>query len=167
MSGLLAIGSPALITYSLTVTILNRSSAYRRFEKLRSDVFATNAYKKYDVLPKTIKEARFLMQEMQQMPMRVCQDKGWLSSLVVLPENFHWWQRVRIELHKARRGVTASLFAQIATAVIGWLMTVISTFVANFGDVDAALQLSNGSVWLWMVSFFPYGGLFGMTSFLF
>lgn len=92
------------------------------------------------------------MQEMQQMPMRVCQGEGWLSSLVVLPDNFSWWQRVRIELQKARRGVTASLFAQIATAVIGWLMTVVSIFVANFGDVDAALQLSNGSVWLWMVN---------------
>lgn len=154
MSGLLAVGSPALITYSLTVTILNRSSAYRRFEKLRSDIFASKAYKRYPGLPKTIKEARYIMQEMQQMPMRVCQDEGWLSSLVVLPDNFSWWQRVRIELQKARRGVTASLFAQIATVIIAWLMTVISTFVANLGDVDAALQLSSGSVWLWMVNFF-------------
>ena len=154
MSGLLAVGSPALITYSLTVTILNRSSAYRRFEKLRSDGFASKAYQRYPGLPKTIKEARYLMQEMQQMPMRVYQDEGWLSSLVMLPENFSWWQRVRIELQKARRTVTASLFAQIATAVTGWLMTVISTFVASFGEVDAALQLSNGSVWLWMVVFF-------------
>lgn len=159
MSGLLAVGSPALITYSLTVTILNRSSAYRRFEKLSSDLFARKAFEKYQDLPKTIKEARYIVQEMQQMPMRVCQDEGWLSSLVVLPENFLWWQRVRIELQKARRGVTASLFAQIATAIIGWLMTVISTFVAYFGDVDAALQLSNGSVWLWMVNLFlPLSG---------
>lgn len=165
MSGLLAVGSPALITYSLTVTILNRSSAYRRFEKLRSDIFASKAYQKYPDLVESIKEARFIMQEMQQMPMRVCQNEGWLSSLVVLPQNFSWWQRVRIDLQKARRGVTASLFAQIATAVIGWLMTVIPTFVTSFGDVDAALQLSNGSVWLWMVNFFfSMERLFGMTS---
>ena len=154
MSGLLAIGSPALITYSLTVTILNRSSAYRRFEKLRSDVFESNAHKRYPGLAKTIKEARYLIQEMQQIPIRVCQDNGWLSSLVVLPDNFSWWHRVRIDLQKARRGVTASLFAQIAAAIIAWLLTVLSTFTADLGDVDAALQLSSGSVWLWMVQFF-------------
>lgn len=154
MSGLLAIGSPALITYSLTVTILNRSSAYRRFEKLRSDLFASKAHKRYPGLAKTIKEARYLIQEMQQIPIRVCQDNGWLSSLVVLPDNFSWWQRVRIDLQKARRGVTASLFAQIAAAIIAWLLTVISTFTGDLGDVDAALQLSSGSVWLWMVHLF-------------
>lgn len=153
MSALLAVGSPALITYSLTLTILNRSSAYRRCEKLRSSVFESQAKRKYEGLLEMIKEARYLMQETQQTPMRVCQDEGWLSSLVVLPDNFAWWKSVRVELQKARRGVTASLFAQVATAIIAWLMTVISTFVSNLGDTDAALQLSTGSVWLWMVTF--------------
>lgn len=160
MSGLLAVGSPALITYSLTVTILNRSSAYRRFEKLRLDACALKVHQRHSDLSKRIEQACYLMQEMQQIPMRVCQDEGWLSSLVVLPDNFSWWQRVRIELQKSRRGVTASLFAQVATAIIGWLLAVISTFVANSGDVEAVLQLSNGSVWLWMVNLLsPLSGL--------
>jgi hypothetical protein len=158
MSGLLAVGSLALTTYLLTVTTLNRLSAYRRFERSRSNVFASKAHKRYPSLAKTIKEARYIVQEIQQVPMRACQVDVWLSSLVVLPDNFSCWQRVRIELQKSRRGVIASLIAHIATAIIAWLLTVISTSVANLGDVDAALQLSIGSVGLWMVRFFLFLG---------
>lgn len=142
MSGLLAIGSPALITYSLSLTVLNRTRTRRRFETLRAD--AADVIKQHPDFSERLKAAQFLLQEAQQVPM---------SSLVVLHANQPWWLRVRTDLRNTRRGVTFSLFAQVGMAITAWSFTIIAAFVGDLGNTITAFQISSGSMWVWMASF--------------
>lgn len=150
MSLLLAVGSPALITYSLSLTILNRFWIRQSFESLRSQSRAVAD--KYPQFGDRIRSAQYLLQEAQQVSMRASQEGGWLSSLIVLNRNQRWWASVKKDLRNTRRGVTFSLVAQVGMAIIAWLFTIIAAFVGNLGDISTALQISSGSVWLWMVS---------------
>lgn len=87
--------------------------------------------------------------------MRASQGSGWLSSLLVAGENHEWWSRLKRRLRETRPGVTISLVAQVVVAAIAWLFTVITDFVGFLGDSSTALQISSGSLWVWMVS--PFG----------
>lgn len=151
MSLALALGSPSLITYSLSLTILNRFWIRQRFASLRSDSRAV--IERHPQFSERIKAAQYLLQEAQQVPMRASQEGGWLSSLIVLNNNQRWWTGVKKDLRNTRRGVTFSLVAQVGAAVTAWLFTIISAFVGNLGDISTALQISSGAIWLWMVSY--------------
>ncbi len=150
MSLLLALGSPSLITYSLSLTILNRFWIRQRFASLRSKSRAVTD--RHPQFYERIKAAQYLLQEAQQVPMRASQEGGWLSSLVVLNDNQQWWTGVKKDLRNTRRAVTFSLVAQVGMAVIAWLFTIIAAFVGDLGDSGTALQISSGSLWLWMIS---------------
>lgn len=150
MSLLLALGSPSLITYSLSLTILNRFWIRQRFASLRSESRAV--IEQHPQFGERIKAAQYLLQEAQQVPMRASQEGGWLSSLIVLNSNQRWWTGVKKDLRNTRRAVTFSLVAQVGMAVTAWFFTIIAAFVGNLGDIATALQISSGSIWLWMVS---------------
>jgi len=149
MSLVLSLGSPSLITYSLSLTILNRFWIRQRFASLRSE---SRALRFYPQFCERIKAAQYLLQEAQQVPMRASQEGGWLSSLIVLNDNHRWWTGVKKDLRNTHRGVTFSLVAQVGMAVTAFLFTIIAAFVGNLGDITTALQISSGAVWLWMVS---------------
>lgn len=110
MSGLIAIGSPALITYSLSITILNRYWIRRRLARLKK---ASQRIKHLAPhISGGISAIMELLQDAQQAPLRVSQEDGWLSSLIVLRENRQFWKTVKRNLRITRRGLSASLFAQ-------------------------------------------------------
>ncbi|KAH0537684.1 hypothetical protein FGG08_005549 [Glutinoglossum americanum] len=148
MSVLLALGSPAMITYSVTLTVLNGYSIRQKFKNLRNR--CTNIQNR-DLYRRRIKAAAFILQESQQVPMRTSEDNGWLSGLVVLRENQAWWKNTEKHLSGTRRGRTFSLYTQISMASVAWLLTVIGALIGNIGDTTTALQLSSGSIWLWMI----------------
>lgn len=154
MSFCLAVGSPALITYSLTITILNRYWVRQRFRELALRSVRSKVPARHGDYTKCVNAAQYLLSEAQQVPLRASQEKGWLSSLAVIPENIEWWSRLHARLRSTRRGVTFSLVAQILSAAIAWLFTVIASFLASLGDTAVALQISAGSIWVWLVSFF-------------
>ena len=167
MSLMLALGSPSLITYSLSLTILNRFWIRQRFATLRSESRAV--VDRHPQFAERIQAAQYLLQEAQQVPMRASQEGGWLSSLVVLNNNQRWWTGVKKDLRNTRRGVTFSLVAQVGMAVTAWLFTILAAFVGSLGDVNTALQISSGSIWLWMVShvlnlFYARSSLFSQWS---
>ena len=110
MSGLLAVGSPALITYSLSLTILNRYWIRRQFAQLEDDSQGVEELAPH--LSTRIGAAGDLLQDAQQAPIRVSQEDGWLSSLIVLQANDQFWKGVKKDLRNTRRGFSASLFAQ-------------------------------------------------------
>ena len=116
MSGLLAIGSPALISYSLSLTILNRSWVRRKFVKFKKDSHGIKGRAPY--INDRISAAGRLLCDAQQAPIRVSQQDGWLSSLIVLEGNQPFWEAVKKDLRNTRRGFTASLFAQSKFLVI-------------------------------------------------
>lgn len=150
MSVCLAVGSPALITYSLSLTILNRLWARQKLDELCARTRSPR-FKKCPNYGDRVRAARFLLQEAQQFPMRASQDQGWLSSLIVIGDNQEWWNRLIGRLRDNRRGVTFSLVAQIVMAAVAFWFTVISALVQSI-DTEEALDISAGSLWVWMVS---------------
>ncbi|KAK5629534.1 hypothetical protein RRF57_005249 [Xylaria bambusicola] len=143
MSFCYAVGSPMLITYSLATTILNQHWLRRKFRKLEASDRPLNP---------TSKNVRIFLQESQQLPLRLSQENGSLASLIILPDNADWWEKLKINILLTRRGVTLSLIAQILVAVLSWTLTAISVIVSSLGDADEALELSSGSLWVWLVS---------------
>ncbi|KAI0393993.1 hypothetical protein F5Y17DRAFT_476227 [Xylariaceae sp. FL0594] len=142
MSFCYAVGSPMLITYSLATTILNQHWLRQKFLKLESSDRPLHL---------TSKNVRIFLQESQQLPLRLSQEDGSLASLIVLPENADWWEKLKINILLTRRGVTLALVAQIIVAVLSWVLTVISAFISSLGNAAEALALSSGSLWVWLV----------------
>jgi hypothetical protein len=139
------------------LTILNRYWVRQRFEELRRKATRDNVKTRYENYVKRIDTARFLLAETQQVPLRVSQARGWLSSLVVLPQNEHWWDDLLSKLQRTRRGRTASLYAQIISAALAFVFTVVSAFVREIDDTDIVLQISAGTLWIWLVSYQSLG----------
>src|SRR5579864_429847 len=98
MSFCLAVGSPALITYSLTLTILNRFWVRQRFNDLVRRCQGRTVSERYGGYEQRVRAAQYLLQEAQQVPLRASQERGWLSSLIVSAENQDWWLRLRRSL---------------------------------------------------------------------
>jgi len=151
MSFCLAVGSPALATYSLSITILNRYWVRKRFGSLLSKARTLSVRQKYRAYEDRTRAARYLLQEAQQVPLRASQEKGWLSSLILVPRNDEWWEHLESRLKSTRRGVTASLVAQMLLASVTYLFTVITSLVASLVDASTGLQIASGSLWIWLV----------------
>lgn len=150
MSFCLALGSPSLVTFSLTITILNRLWVRKQFDSLVKKAQRLNP-QRFPYFDRKVRSAQFLLQEAQQVPLRASQERGWLSSLIVIPGNADWWKSLEGRLKATRRGFTASLVAQMALAFTAYLFTVIASFLAYLGDPDTALQIASGSIWIWLV----------------
>lgn len=151
MSFCLAVGSPAFVTYSLVITILNQYWVRKRFGGLQSKARELSVRDKYRGYEDRIRAAQYLPQEAQQVPLRASQERGWLSSLIVIPDNDEWWEHLESRLKSTRRGVTASLVAQMALASVTYLFTVITSLVGSLGDQATGLQIASGSLWIWLV----------------
>ncbi|KAI0540835.1 hypothetical protein GGR58DRAFT_459136 [Xylaria digitata] len=142
MSFCYAVGSPMLIAYSLATTILSQHWLREKFQKLEASDRP---------LHPTSKNVRIFLQESQQLPLRLSQEDGSLASLIILPDNADWWEKLKTSILLTRRGVTLSLVAQILVAVLSWVLTIISAFVSSLGNASEALALSSGSLWVWLV----------------
>lgn len=71
MSFFLAVGSPALVTFSLTITMLNSAWVKKSFQsQLLTSQIKKNNYEKQ------IEAATFLLQEGQQVPLRASHKHG-------------------------------------------------------------------------------------------
>lgn len=148
----MALGSPALATYSLIITISNRRWVRKRFGNIRKTRCTRIVQERYrDFLP-SIVAMEVALQEGQQVPLRFSQENGWLSSLIVLPDNRDWWRRLSSSVLKTQRRITPSLVWQMLGAAIAYLFTIITSFNANFGSPVIALQIAAGSLWTWLVS---------------
>ena len=147
----LAVGSPALITFSLTITILNRSHIQCRFEGLQQRASVLGPPHEANFLQQRLWSVQFLLKESQQAPLRLSQEGGWLSSLLLLKENNGWWSGVRRSLRQSRRKWTYSLVAQLSMAAAAFGLTVLSALAGELGDNSTALQLSSGTIWLWLL----------------
>jgi hypothetical protein len=149
----MAIGSPALITYSLTLTILNRIWVRRIFGSLHKRLDDVPKDLRHE-LRKRLRAAQYILQESQQVPMRASQVHGWLSSLIALEENHPWWMRGKKDLKNTRRGYTLSLLAQIGMAFLAYTLTIaISLNSAPLGNSegDGVLLTAGGGIWIWMI----------------
>ena len=146
----MAVGSPALITYSLMLTIRNRAWVREEFADLRKHI--RDVQHMYSTFGKRLEAIQYVLEEAQQVPLRVSQEQGWFSSLTVAAQNEHWWENLEKKLKDTRRGGTLSLVFQMGVAILAWLFTIIAAFVSSLGDISTGLQISAGNIWVWMVS---------------
>lgn len=131
------------------LTIRNRYWVREEFGSLRKrfrDIRRT-----YFGFEEKLSAIQYVLEECQQVPLRVSQKRGWFCSLVVVPENDQWWTSLETKLRNTRRGRTLSLIFQLVAAIVAWLFTIIAAFVASLGNITTALQISAGSIWIWMV----------------
>ncbi|KAJ7784478.1 hypothetical protein B0H16DRAFT_1492647 [Mycena metata] len=139
MSAILALGSPCLATYSLTLTVLNKNWLTRRFASIK---YPNSRY------------AALVLSSLQQIPLKVTTEGGLLASLVVLPENDSWWTDLVDRLDYADLNTWSIAAAtSIAWVVISYLVTIVDAFTSISSDPNNDLQAfaGAGSVWLWMI----------------
>ncbi|KAJ7784477.1 hypothetical protein B0H16DRAFT_1492644 [Mycena metata] len=139
MSVILALGSPCLAAYSLTLTVLNSKWLAQQFANIR---YPNGRY------------AALVLSSLQQTPVMVTTEGGLLASLVVLPENDSWWTELVERLDYADThtwsiaGVTS-----VAWVLIAYALTIVDAFSTISTDPNQNGQgLSGvGSIWLWML----------------
>ena len=145
---LLALGNPALITYSLVLTILNARTINRMFREIIKDRTALHQPQ----LLNAIKAARAILIESQHIPIQIYNGHTRVfAQLVVTPENWQWWRSLTVEIQKNKRDWTYSLFAQLALAFISQLFTVIDFFTTAASDPTISVGLAINSLFLWMI----------------
>ncbi|KAJ7459931.1 hypothetical protein FB451DRAFT_1272047 [Mycena latifolia] len=139
MSVILALGSPCLAAYSLSLTVLNAKWVARRF----ANIGYPNG-----------QHAVHILSSLQQIPLRVTKEDGLLASLVVLPENDPWWKELMDQLDYADIHTwTIAGVTSIAWVVIAYALTIVDAFSTISTDPNSNGQgLSGvGSLWLWML----------------
>ena len=73
MSLCLAVGSPALIAFSLSLTCLNKKWARDEFKRLKTGVREVSSA--YPELDRRFKAEQFVIEEAQQVPLRASQEQ--------------------------------------------------------------------------------------------
>ncbi|KAI1915561.1 hypothetical protein LOZ65_005464 [Ophidiomyces ophidiicola] len=147
MSLCIALGSPAMITYSLTITMLNRYWVRREFR------FLLGSLRRHTRLryKRQICAVQYFLAEVQQVPLQLPSDFNVLRQHLQ-PEMEKSWTRLSGRLRRSRRGVTASLVAQVLSAAVAYTFTVISSFVSSIESLDSVMQITAGTLWAWLVS---------------
>jgi hypothetical protein len=134
MSAILTVGSPVLAGYSMILTILNARWISYRFENV--------------LFPNTKHAVRILI-SLQQSPLRITNEDSLLSSLVLLPENDHWWPKVAEFLNYTHTWSISS-----ATSIVWVIVAYLLTVAGSLSDVSANINANGqgtGSVWLWLI----------------
>ncbi|KAJ7608382.1 hypothetical protein FB45DRAFT_877247 [Roridomyces roridus] len=167
LSGFLAVGSPALATYSLALTAFNRWHTFRKFQHLKKTVRNhDHARPELSYMTERIDAAAFILVEVQQCPMRANQRDGELASLIVVdePRRRDFWKAAYKDLKNTRRGFTYSFLAQglgsllilsqyfVSHGEFIVLMAALAYLISFVGAVQdsVGLQFSASMVWSWM-----------------
>ncbi|KAJ7029921.1 hypothetical protein C8F04DRAFT_1115463 [Mycena alexandri] len=148
VSVLLCVGSPALATYSLALTMSNRWYITGRFQVLKRTVERETG-SKYQYLAGRVDDAAFILREGQQYPIGASQPNGELAQhLLILNgrrrENF--WEIAALDLKNARRGISFSTHVVVLWALLAYSFSFLHSLVGP--DVDH--QFASSIVWSWM-----------------
>ncbi|VDB92011.1 unnamed protein product [Peniophora sp. CBMAI 1063] len=113
MSMLLVLGSPALGAYSLIFTALNGHWISRRLSGIRYP---------------NVKNAWRVLSSLQQSALRIDDEQGHFSSLIVASENDGWWKELARELDY-KQTWSLAIVAQIAWVLVAfiflWLLPIV------------------------------------------
>ena len=87
---ILVLGSPSLITFSLTLTVLNARWINRNFRQIREEVGSLRPHR--PLLMKAIKAARAFLIDSQHVPIQAINGpRREIAHLITCPENWAWW----------------------------------------------------------------------------
>ncbi|KAJ7648929.1 hypothetical protein DFH06DRAFT_1135190 [Mycena polygramma] len=150
LSGFLCVGSPALATYSLSLTVFNRRYITERFQVLKRTAERELA-PEYHFMASRIEDAAYILQESQQCPIRANQRSGDLGKLITLkgPHRQNFWEIAAKDLKNTRRGFSYSFGAQVFLAFVTYLISFIASVVDSLGS-PVGLQFASSAVWSWM-----------------
>ena len=148
MALLLAMGSPALITYSLALTILNAQRINRTFRHIKE----VNITLHRPLQLKAIKAARAILIETQHIPIQIYNGpRRELAQLVVHPQNWRWWCSLRDTIFLRKRKWTYSLYAQVGFVCVSQVLAITIFFTSASSDSSIGIGLAINSLWLWMI----------------
>ena len=148
MALLLALGSPAVLAYSLALTILNARRINEKFRQVKEESQTLSQ----PLQTKAIKAARFVLIEMQHVPIQIYNGRRReISQLIVRPDNWVWWCSLRQKLSITKRKWTYSLYAQVGWVCISQLLAIIDFFTSASSNSSIGIGLAINSLWLWMI----------------
>ncbi len=103
MALLLALGSPSLSTFSLSLTILNARWTNQIFRPVKEGNKGLRPRRPFQT--KAIKAARVFLIESQHTPIQIVNGpRREIAQLVVCSKNWPWWLSLRKEIQKTKRG---------------------------------------------------------------
>ena len=144
----LAIGSPALITYSLALRILGARWINSKFRQVKEN----NATLRRPLQTKAIKAARSILIETQHVPIQVYNGpRREIAQLIVNPENWAWWCSLQNRILIRKRKWTYSLYAQVGWVCLTQLLAIIDFFTSASSNSTIGIGLAINSLWLWMI----------------
>jgi len=159
LSILFSLGSPVWICSSIAHSVLFRRAIHKRLEKLRVDAISNQSG--HDVAPfiEQCDAAETILQSFLQAPIRLSTRPGFLSSLIVLPQNHGWWPTTAAKIETGHRRIDAPYIGQNMIAVITWLLSILVDFESIPGSIpgnsgSAEWQICMGTLFLWLVSNF-------------
>lgn len=145
---LLTLGSPALASYSLALTLLNARTVNQTFRQIKEESYWLQRPQQL----KAIKAARSILIETQHVPIQFFNGpRREVSQLIVNPENWAWWCSLRQKLLSTKRKWTYSLYAQVGWVCVSQLLAIIDFFVAKSSRSSIGIGLAINSLWLWMI----------------
>lgn len=148
VSLILALGSPALITYSLALTILNARWINRKFRQVKED----NATLRCPLQTEVVEAARSILIESQHIPFQIYNGpRREISQLIVRPENRAWWCSLQHQILTTKRKWTYSLYAQVGWVCASQLLAIINFFTSASQNTTIGIGLAINSLWLWMI----------------
>ena len=150
MALLLALGSPSLGVFSLTLTILNCRWINQIFRHVGDNNKSLRPL--CSLQTKAIKAARVFLIESQSIPIQVFNgSRRELAQLVVCPENWIWWCSIRKEIQKTKREWTYSLYAQVGWVCASQLVAIVYFFTSASFNTGIGVGLAINSLWIWMI----------------
>ncbi len=150
MALLLALGSPSLSTFSLSLTILNGRWINQIFRPVKEGNKGLRPRRPFQT--KAIKAARVLLIESQHTPIQIVNGpRREIAQLFVCSKNWPWWLSLRKEIQKTKRGWTYSLYAQIGWVCVSQVLTIVQFFTSASFNTSTGIGLGINSLWIWMI----------------
>lgn len=147
---ILALGSPSLITFSLTLTILNARWINRNFRLIREEAGSLRPHR--PILMKAVEAARAFLIDSQHVPIQIFNGpRREIAHLIACPQNWAWWLSLYEEAQKSKRRWTYSLYAQIGWVCVEQLLAIVTYLLSASSASSIGIGLAINSLWIWMV----------------
>ncbi|OCK74128.1 hypothetical protein K432DRAFT_447470 [Lepidopterella palustris CBS 459.81] len=151
---LISIGNPAWIFSSITLAALFCRTIRQRFDRLRTNLVSGPSGALFFYLAERCKAAQTILQSFLQAPVRLSTRPGFLSSLILSPENHWWWIAAEADLRALQRRIDAVFISQSIVAVLAWVLAIVADFWSNPGTSaspnSSEWQICMGTFWLWL-----------------
>ncbi|PBL04464.1 hypothetical protein ARMGADRAFT_861829, partial [Armillaria gallica] len=132
---LMAVGSPTLIIYSLSLSAVNTRWIGRLFDTAKRYPNRNYTARAFNAL----QHCCFNLEPSDDV----------LASIILLPQNDAWWERLVKALEARRHGWTISAFFNLMWVWIALILTIINALNSPNQDSNSNGQ-SIGLLWLWL-----------------